>query len=43
LLGWRPRVSFNELVSQMVREDLRASERDELIKKHGYRTFDRHE
>ena len=43
LLGWRPRVSFNDLVCEMVREDLRASERDELIKKHGYRTFDRHE
>jgi len=43
LLGWKPRVSFNDLVCEMVREDLRASERDELIKKHGYRTFDRHE
>jgi len=28
---------------QHMLEDLRASERDELIKKNGYRTFDRHE
>jgi GDPmannose 4,6-dehydratase len=39
-LGWSPRTSFSELVSEMVREDLRSAERDELIKKHGYRTLD---
>ena len=42
-LGWTPRISFKELVSEMVREDLNAAERDELVKKHGYRTFDYHE
>jgi len=35
-LGWTPKVAFDELVSEMVREDLRAAERDELVKKHGY-------
>ncbi|ABB31547.1 GDP-mannose 4,6-dehydratase [Geobacter metallireducens RCH3] len=42
-LGWAPKISFRELVSEMVREDLRAAERDELVKKHGYKAFDHHE
>ena len=42
-LGWRPRVSFRQLVAEMVREDLRAAERDELVKRHGYATYDYHE
>jgi len=42
-LGWKPRVTFEELVAEMVREDLRSAERDELIKRHGYTTYDRHE
>ncbi|WP_283743506.1 GDP-mannose 4,6-dehydratase [Sideroxydans sp. CL21] len=42
-LGWTPRISFRELVSEMVREDLKSSERDELVKKHGYPAFDYHE
>ncbi|HYP67614.1 MAG TPA: GDP-mannose 4,6-dehydratase [Thiobacillaceae bacterium] len=42
-LGWTPRISFAELVAEMVREDLKAAERDELIKKHGYKAMDYHE
>lgn len=42
-LGWTPRISFQELVSEMMREDLKAAERDELVKKHGYTAFNRHE
>ncbi len=42
-LGWTPKVSFAELVSEMVREDLKAAERDELVKKHGYNIMDYHE
>jgi GDPmannose 4,6-dehydratase len=42
-LGWTPKISFNELVSEMVREDLKAAERDELVKKHGYKTLDHNE
>lgn len=36
-LGWTPKISFEELVAEMVREDLKSAERDELIKRHGYR------
>jgi GDPmannose 4,6-dehydratase len=39
-LGWTPKISFAELVAEMVREDLKAAERDELIKKHGYQALD---
>jgi GDPmannose 4,6-dehydratase len=42
-LGWVPRISFAELVSEMVREDLKSAERDELVKKHGFKAFDYHE
>lgn len=41
-LGWVPRITFDELVAEMVREDLKSAERDELVKRHGYTTFDRH-
>ena len=42
-LGWIPKIAFNELVSEMVREDLKSAERDELIKYHGYKPMDHHE
>jgi GDPmannose 4,6-dehydratase len=42
-LGWTPKTPFAELVAEMIREDLKAAERDELVKKHGYATFDYHE
>jgi len=42
-LGWVPKITFHELVAEMVREDLKSAERDELVKKHGYKAFDYHE
>ncbi len=42
-LGWEPKVTFKELVVEMVRSDLDAAQRDELVKQHGYQTFDYHE
>lgn len=38
-LGWSPRTSFAELVREMVQEDLKAAQRDELVKKYGYSTY----
>jgi len=35
-LGWYPRITFDELVAEMVREDLKSAERDELIKRSGF-------
>jgi GDPmannose 4,6-dehydratase len=42
-LGWVPKTSFEELVAEMVREDLKSAKRDELVKKHGFSTYDYHE
>ena len=42
-LGWTPATSFQDLVKEMVREDLKGAERDELVKKHGYTSLSRHE
>ena len=42
-LGWSPRVTFPELVAEMMREDLRIAQRDALIKKAGFKAFDHHE
>ncbi len=42
-LGWSPRVSFKELVAEMVQEDFKVARRDDLVKRHGYATYDYHE
>lgn len=42
-LGWKPKTSFSELVIEMVQEDLKIAERDELVKSHGYSTNYFHE
>jgi GDPmannose 4,6-dehydratase len=39
LLKWKPRVSFRELVAEMMREDLKGAERDALVSGHGYRAY----
>ncbi|WP_338442480.1 GDP-mannose 4,6-dehydratase [Synechococcus elongatus IITB4] len=39
-LGWEPRISFEQLVREMMQEDLQLAERDALIKKAGYKAFD---
>jgi len=40
-LGWKPRVSFDELVREMAREDLAVAEREALVKKAGYASHPR--
>jgi GDPmannose 4,6-dehydratase len=35
-LGWQPRISFGELVAEMVRADLQDAERNALVRRHGY-------
>lgn len=39
-LGWTPKTTFDELVAEMVREDLKSAERDEFVKHHGYKAID---
>ena len=42
-LGWTPEISLDEMVAEMVREDLKIAERDELCKREGFQTFDYNE
>ena len=42
-LGWIPKISFSELVAEMVREDYKSAQRDELIKEHGFKSMNYHE
>jgi len=42
-LGWKPQISFRELVTEMVREDLKDAERDALCRREGFRILKRQE
>lgn len=42
-LGWTPKVSFDELVGEMVREDLKLAKCEELIRYHGFKSMNHHE
>ena len=42
-LGWQPRITFTELVREMMQSDLRDAERDHLCERKGFRTFNYHE
>lgn len=42
-LGWEPKISFNELVEEMVREDLELAKRDAVVAREGFKTFNHHE
>ena len=38
-LGWEPQVTFEQLVEEMVRADLKEAERDALCLQEGFKTF----
>ncbi|MGH9600166.1 MAG: GDP-mannose 4,6-dehydratase [Terracidiphilus sp.] len=42
-LGWTPRITFRELVQEMVAADLAAAEKDALVRRHGYATYQHYE
>lgn len=42
-LGWKPEISFPQLVNEMMLEDLRWAERDELARRHGHKPFEYNE
>ena len=42
-LGWVPKITLEEMVAEMVREDLFIAQRDDLCRKEGFKTFDYHE
>jgi len=38
-LGWEPKISFAEMVQEMVIEDLKMAERDQMIRQKGYKAY----
>jgi GDPmannose 4,6-dehydratase len=42
-LGWRPRISFETLITEMVTADLEEAEKDKMCRAEGFQTFDRYE
>ena len=42
-LGWQSRTSFEELVAEMVREDYKAAQRDQLVVREGFKAYEYHE
>jgi len=42
-LGWEPKISFEDMVKEMVQEDLTIAERDALCEREGFKTFNYHE
>ena len=42
-LGWSPAITLEQLVNEMIEEDLNSAKRDELIRKHGFKTMDYNE
>jgi GDPmannose 4,6-dehydratase len=42
-LGWTTKITFKDMVAEMVREDFKSAKRDELVKNSGYPTFNYHE
>lgn len=42
-LGWQPRISFEQLVAEMVTEDLTLAKQDALCQRAGFQTFQYHE
>ena len=42
-LGWKPKIKFSSLVTEMMEEDLLLAKRDKLIKQEGFKLYDRFE
>jgi len=42
-LGWEPKITFEEMVHEMMENDLELAKRDALVKEHGFKAFDYNE
>jgi len=43
LLGWEPKITFKELVDEMMKEDMSLAKRDKLIKANGFKYYNNYE
>ena len=42
-LGWTPKITFAQMVTEMVHEDLEIARRDKMCQQSGFKVFSRHE
>jgi len=42
-LGWEPCISFQQLIAEMVTEDMKEAQKDNLCRQEGYKTYDHFE
>ena len=42
-LGWEPKITFEQMVHEMMEHDLELAKRDALVKEHGFNAYDYHE
>ncbi len=42
-LGWEPKITFEELVQEMIDNDMQLAKRDALVKEHGYQAYNYNE
>jgi GDPmannose 4,6-dehydratase len=42
-LGWEPKITFEELVAEMITKDLADARKDALVRKHGFPVYERQE
>jgi GDPmannose 4,6-dehydratase len=42
-LGWSPRISFNDLIKEMMEEDMHLADKDALTMNYGYKTYNYNE
>ncbi len=38
-LGWEPKIAFEEMVQEMIKEDLKIAERDQVVRQKGYKAY----
>ncbi|MCW5585609.1 MAG: GDP-mannose 4,6-dehydratase, partial [Chromatiales bacterium] len=38
-LGWAPKITFEEMVREMMQADLELAKRDDLVEREGYKAF----
>lgn len=42
-LGWQPQITFEDMIAEMSRSDLKEAEKDVLVRKEGFRIYDNYE
>ena len=38
-LGWKPKISFEDMINEMIETDLKIAEKEKIIQKHGFKIY----